>query len=102
MPSAIRRPPRRVEALEKYGRHIVDADAAYRDWRQSLELAGRSEDDRELLARTVRDEQGIEEIAGLSEQARLVEQDLRDSLRDAAHVAGTLATDPASPPSSRT
>jgi CheY-like chemotaxis protein len=35
---------RRVEALEKYARHIADADAAYRDWRQSIELAGRNED----------------------------------------------------------
>jgi hypothetical protein len=86
---------RRVEALEKYSRHIDAADAAYRDWRQSLDLAGRNEDHLELLARTVRDEQGIEEIEGLSEQARLVGRALHASLGDAAHVAGTLATGPA-------
>lgn len=68
----------RVEALECYAAEVALADAAYRDWRQALQLAELHSQHLDLLARTAADERGIAEIEAMSQQARAVTLALRE------------------------
>ncbi|MER6346019.1 hypothetical protein ACWC10_22920 [Streptomyces sp. NPDC001595] len=79
----------RVTALEEYAEHTRAADAAYRDWQAVQELEELSDDMRELLARTVRDELAVAEIEGLADRARL--EELQRSLGEARQAGLVLA-----------
>jgi hypothetical protein len=82
---------RRVEALEAYAREVQRADEVYLDCLQALELAGHNEDFRELLARTVADEQATAEIEQRSGDVRRATQALREILTRVSHAAEPLA-----------
>jgi len=68
----------RVAALERYAGEVREADAAYRDWEQHAAVARLSGQHLDMLARTAADEHGIAAIEALSEQARAVQQALRE------------------------
>ena len=70
----------RVQALEGYAAEVREADAAYRDWRQTAALAELSDQHLDMLARTAADEHGIAEIEAMSQQARAVRRAFRDRL----------------------
>lgn len=67
------------------------ADEALLQWETARRLSERSEAYQELLARTVRDELAVAQIAGLTEEARRVEEVLRASVRRARRVRLALA-----------
>ncbi|MEZ0071307.1 hypothetical protein [Planotetraspora sp. GP83] len=80
---------RRIEALEKYAAQVRAADEALAQWKTMRRLAASTDAYQELLARTVRDELAVVELAGLTEQARQVEEALRASV-DKARRAGLV------------
>ncbi|MBX6383573.1 MAG: hypothetical protein IRZ07_11485 [Microbispora sp.] len=82
---------RRVAALEDYAAQAAAADKALRQWETARRLSARSAAYRELLARTVRDELAVAQIAGLTEEARRVEEVLRVSVRRARDAGLALA-----------
>ncbi|MEU7889862.1 hypothetical protein AB0B54_30540 [Microbispora bryophytorum] len=86
---------RRVAALEDYAAQAAAADEALRQWETARRLSARSDAYRELLARTVRDELAVAQIAGLTEEARRVEEVLRASVRRARRAGLALAPGPA-------
>lgn len=86
---------RRVAALEEYAARAAAADEALRQWETARRLSARSEAYRELLARTVRDELAVAQIAGLTEEARRVEEVLRASVNRARRAGLALAPEPA-------
>lgn len=69
----------RVAALESYAEEIRAADVVYRDWRQAASLGELRGRHLEMLARAAADEHGIAEIEAMSEQARAIQQALRQA-----------------------
>jgi hypothetical protein len=84
---------RRVGALEDYATRVRAADDALRQWETAQRLSARSEAYRELLARTVRDELAVAQIAGLTEEARRIEEALHASVGRARRAGLALAPD---------
>ncbi|GAB2811743.1 hypothetical protein GCM10022221_06540 [Actinocorallia aurea] len=80
----------RIEALEAYAERVKAADAALRQWETVQRLAAKGDAYQDLLARTVRDELAVAEIAGLTEQARAVEEALRASVEKARRAGLAL------------
>jgi hypothetical protein len=80
----------RVAVVEDYALRTMAADDAYREWRTLQELADTGDDYRELLVRTVRDRLASEEVGGLTEKARRVEEALRESLAEARRAGLVL------------
>lgn len=86
---------RRVEALERYARSAMEADAAYRACRALEDLADRDREYDELLADTVRDELAVPAIERLTEQSDELLASLRHRLGEAVEAArGTLPEEP--------
>jgi DNA-binding MarR family transcriptional regulator len=84
---------RRIRALEDYAVRVRAADEALRQWETVQRLSARGEAYRELLARTVRDEFAVAEIAGLTEEARRIEEALRASVSRARKAGLALTPD---------
>lgn len=84
---------RRVDALEDYAARVRAADDALRQWETVQRLSERGEAYRELLARTVRDELAVTQIAELTAEARRVEEALRTSVSRARKAGLALAPD---------
>jgi hypothetical protein len=83
----------RIVALEKYAERTIAADEALKAWETVQRLASNSDAYTDLLARTVRDELAIAEIDGLAEQARGVEEALRNSVAKARRAGLALVPD---------
>ncbi|MEV0587234.1 hypothetical protein [Nonomuraea sp. NPDC050310] len=73
----------RVEALERYARHVAEAERAYRAQHQIEALRAKLPRYEELLAETGAQDYIEPEIARLSEDADRLEQALRRSVRSA-------------------
>ncbi|GII52681.1 hypothetical protein Pth03_10700 [Planotetraspora thailandica] len=82
---------RRVCALEDYAAMVRGADDALRQWETVQRLTARSDEYRDLLARTVRDELAIAQITELTEEARRVEEALRASVKRARKAGLALS-----------
>ncbi|MCT9933894.1 hypothetical protein N5079_27145 [Planotetraspora sp. A-T 1434] len=82
---------RRIGAIEDYAAQVRAADDALRQWKTVQHLSGRSAAYQELLASTVRDELAIAQIAGLTEEARRIEETLRASVSRARKAGLALA-----------
>nr|WP_260408572.1 hypothetical protein [Planomonospora venezuelensis] len=73
----------RVEALERYARHVAEAERALRAHEQVELLRSRLPRYEELLAETGADASAVPEIDQLSRDAGRLEEALRDSVRSA-------------------
>ncbi|MGV9779752.1 hypothetical protein ACWDS7_48080, partial [Streptosporangium sp. NPDC003464] len=73
----------RVEALERYARHVSEADRALRAHDQIELLRARLPRYEELLAESGADAGSVPEIGRLAEDADQLERALRDSVRSA-------------------
>ncbi|MEO3783052.1 hypothetical protein ABGB12_06975 [Actinocorallia sp. B10E7] len=78
---------RRIEALERYARSALEADAAYRACHALEALAERDLEYDELLADTVRDELEVPAIDHLTEQSDELLRTLRHRLAEATEAA---------------
>lgn len=78
---------RRAEAVERYARSAMEADAAYRACRALEELAERDREYDDLLADTVRDELAVPAIDRLTEQSDELLRTLRHRLAEASEAA---------------
>ncbi|WP_405142434.1 hypothetical protein OG589_34485 [Sphaerisporangium sp. NBC_01403] len=83
----------RVEALERYSRHIAQAERAYHARNQIEALRERLPRYEELLAEAGSDRLAVPEIAILAEDADRLEQALKDSVKS-AHEAFRYLDDP--------
>jgi hypothetical protein len=81
----------RVAALERFAARVAAADAAYRDWRDALQLSGLNDKYLDLVAATAADETAIAELAELSDRAAITASALQDSLHAASQSAELLA-----------
>lgn len=59
----------RVGELERYADCVSEAETAYRDWQDSLWVAGLNDMYLDLVARTAADEHAVAEISGMTERA---------------------------------
>ncbi|MBG0831130.1 hypothetical protein HS041_25550 [Planomonospora sp. ID67723] len=84
----------RIEALERYARHVTEAERALRAHQQVELLRSRLPRYEELLAETGADASAVPEIDHLSRDAGRLEQALRDSVRS-AHEAFRYLDGPA-------
>ncbi|MEU7001853.1 hypothetical protein [Nonomuraea sp. NPDC046570] len=73
----------RIEALERYARHVSEAERAFHAHRQIDELRARLPRYEELLAESGADGSAVPEIAGLADDAGDLEQALRKSIGSA-------------------
>lgn len=71
----------RVAALERYAAEVRQADAAYREWQQTADLAELGDQHLDLVARTAADEHGIAELESMSQDARAIRLVLREARR---------------------
>jgi hypothetical protein len=81
----------RVAALERFAAEAAAADAAYRDWRDALELSGLNDQYLDLVAATAADETAIAELTDLTDRAAITASVLQDSLHAASQTAELLA-----------
>lgn len=84
---SVRAVTRRVEALERYARSTLEADAAHRACRLLEEMADHDREYDELLAATVRDELAVPAIERLAAQSDELLASLRHRLDEAAEAA---------------
>ncbi|MBW8481196.1 hypothetical protein [Actinomadura parmotrematis] len=75
--ASVRSVTARIAALEDYARRAAEADDAYHEWRVLQALPEQDARDRELLARTVRDDLARDRIARLAGDARAAAEALR-------------------------
>ncbi|MFI6290702.1 hypothetical protein ACIBEJ_03915 [Nonomuraea sp. NPDC050790] len=73
----------RVEALERYARHVAEAERAFRSHGQIEELRGRLHQYEELVAESGADGFAVPELDRLAADADSLEQALRRSVRSA-------------------
>jgi hypothetical protein len=81
----------RVAALERLGAQAAAADAAYRDWRDALQLSGLNDRYLDLVATTAAHEIAVAELADLTDRAEITASALQDSLLAASQAAELLA-----------
>ncbi len=81
----------RVAALERFAACVAAADAAYRDWREALQLSDLNNRYLDLVAATAADEVAIAELADLTDRAAISSAALQDSLRAASQATELLA-----------
>jgi hypothetical protein len=81
----------RTAALERFAAQVASADAAYRDWRDALELSGLNDRYLDLVAATAADEIAIAELTDLTDRAAITSSALQDSLHAASQAAEVLA-----------
>ena len=81
----------RVLALEALAEQVAVAEAARRDWEAAHKAAARNDKFLDLVARTAADKQAATEIAGLTEEAAVTSQALRETLQRATLAAQALA-----------
>jgi hypothetical protein len=81
----------RAAALERFAAEVATADAAYRDWRDALELSGLNDQYLDLVAATAADETAIAELTELTDRAAITVSALQDSLHAASQSAELLA-----------
>lgn len=79
----------RVAALQRFAACVAAADAAYRDWREALQLSDLNSRYLDLVAATAADEIAVAELADLTDRAAISSAALQDSLR-AANLATEL------------
>ncbi|MEU6740247.1 hypothetical protein [Streptosporangium sandarakinum] len=89
----------RVEALERYARHVAEAERALRAHEQIERLRERLPRYEELLAETGADSAAVPEIDRLAGDAGRLERALRDSLRSAHEAFRHLDGPPGDGPS---
>jgi chemotaxis protein histidine kinase CheA len=85
----------RVRELERYATELEKADVAERDWQAATQASARNDQYLELVARTAADEQAIEEIRSMTEQAAALAQAYREHLYQADLAAQALVLPPA-------
>ncbi|SDM02841.1 hypothetical protein SAMN05421874_1367 [Nonomuraea maritima] len=73
----------RVEALERYARHVADAERAYRARQQIAELSARLPRYEELLAESGADASAVPELHRLTQDAAALERALSQSVTSA-------------------
>lgn len=81
----------RVAALERLAVQVATADAAYRDWRDAMQLSGLNDSYLDLVAATAADEIAVAELADLTDRAAITAATLQDSLHAASQAAELLA-----------
>ncbi len=81
----------RAAALERFAAQAAAADAAYRDWRDALELSGLNDRYLDLVAATAADEIAVAELTDLTDRAAISASALQDSLHAASQTAEVLA-----------
>ena len=81
----------RVLGIELLAAHVAAAEAARRDWAAAHQAAGRNDRYLDLVARTAADEHAALQIEGMTEQAALAAQALRETLQQATLAAEALA-----------
>ena len=81
----------RAAALARFAAQVASADAAYRDWRDALELSGLNDRYLDLVAATAADEIAIAELTDLTDRATITASALQDSLHAASQSAELLA-----------
>jgi hypothetical protein len=84
-----------VRELERYASELEKADVAERDWQAAVDAAGRNDQYLELVARTAADEQAIEELREMTEQAAAAAEAFRDHLHQVDLAAQALVLPPA-------
>ncbi|MEU9833457.1 hypothetical protein AB0D67_18195 [Streptosporangium sp. NPDC048047] len=89
----------RVEALERYARHVTEAERALRAHEQIEQLRERLPRYEELLAETGADSAAVPEIDRLAGDAGRLERALRDSVRSAHEAFRHLDGPPGDGPS---
>lgn len=80
----------RVEALEEYAAHAVEADRLHRAYEQVERLSQRAGVYQDLLAETARDELGVAEVHRLDTHAQAIKEALTERLAQAAQAANRL------------
>jgi hypothetical protein len=85
----------RVRELERYASELEKADVAERDWQAAVDAASRNDQYLELVARTAADEQAIEELREMTEQAAAAAEAFRDHLHQVDLAAQALVLPPA-------
>jgi hypothetical protein len=81
----------RAAALERFAAQAASADAAYRDWREALELSGLNDRYLDLVAATAADEIAIAELTELTDRATITASALQETLHAASRTAELLA-----------
>jgi len=80
----------RVLSMELLAAHVAAAEAARRDWETAHRMAANNGRYLDLVARTAADQHATAEITGLTEQAAMAAQALRETLQQAALAAEAL------------
>jgi len=81
----------RVAALEDFAAQVATADAAYRDWRDALQLSGLNDRYLDIVATTAAHEIAVAELADLTDRAAITASALQNSLHAASQAAELLA-----------
>jgi hypothetical protein len=81
----------RAAALERFAAQAASADAAYRDWREAMELSGLNDQYLDLVAATAADEIAIAELTELTDRATITASALQETLHAASQTAELLA-----------